>query len=231
MEWRNQIRPGMVVRTPTGDKLGKVARIDANGFIIEKGLLFKKDSVGSFDRIMSIDGDEIVYELSDTVEERREPDVAEREAPTTAAPAEDVRIPLVEEQLRAEKYVVQKGAVRVRKQVVTEEQQITVPVTREEVVLEHVPAGEARSEVAAKEAFQEQEIAIPVVEEEVRVVKQPVVKEEVRVRKQQIQEQRVASADVRHEEAEIEDEEKRRTRSDETGAEPGYMAPGDKDKI
>lgn len=246
MELRNQIRPGMVVRTTAGDKLGKVARIDENQLIIEKGLLFKKDCAGSLDRIVSIDGDEVIYDVQDTSEER--PERAEREAAMPAATAEtaataepaarserasdeEIRIPLVEEQLRAEKYVVHKGAVRVRKEVVTEEKQITVPVTREEVVVERVPAGEARADVAPQEAFQEKEIAVPVVEEEVRVVKQPVVKEEVRVRKQQYQEQRVASAEVRHEEAEIEDEQKgRAARSDETGAEGGYMAPGRKDE-
>src|SRR5260370_40210811 len=57
----------------------------------------------------------------------------------------EAHIPLREEQLNVEKQRVQKGEVRVHKEVVTEQQRIDVPVSHEEGVIEHLPASEARA--------------------------------------------------------------------------------------
>src|SRR5512140_194666 len=79
---------------------------------------------------------------------------------------EEVRVPVAEEELVAEKREHQAGEVRIHKEVTTEHRQIDVPVTREEVHVERVPVhgGEARGGEAR---FENDDIRIPVREEEV----------------------------------------------------------------
>jgi len=102
-----------------------------------------------------------------------------------AEAANERRIQLRGEMLRAVKQKVEKGEIRLRKDIVTENQTISVPVTREEVVVEQVSAGEARP--LSGTIGDEGEIRIPVSEERVSVVKEPVVTGEVRVQKRAVQ--------------------------------------------
>ena len=107
---------------------------------------------------------------------------------------------LKEEELHVDKRQVQKGEVEVRKEVVTEQRQITVPVEREEVVIERRPAsrrgraGDLRAE----------QIRIPVSEEQVDVTKEAVVKEEVSVGKRKVTGTETVGGTVRHEEVRVE---------------------------
>jgi uncharacterized protein (TIGR02271 family) len=116
----------------------------------------------------------------------------------------DRKIELVGEILRVHKETVQRGEVRLRKEVVTENQSIEVPVTREELVIERVPAEgrEATGEIGAGE----QEIRVPLSEERVHVEKKPVVNEEIRVGKRQVQDTKRVSDTVRREELRTEQE-------------------------
>jgi uncharacterized protein (TIGR02271 family) len=123
-------------------------------------------------------------------------------APATTAGSTD-RLQLREEQLEVEKEQVQAGEVRLRKEVVTEQQNIEVPVTREEVVIERHAAGGERAEGTIDDG---EEIRIPLMQEEVRVEKTPVVREEVTARKRQVQGTEQVSETVRREEARIESE-------------------------
>jgi uncharacterized protein (TIGR02271 family) len=108
-------------------------------------------------------------------------------------------IQLKEELLRADKEAVSAGEVTVRKEVRTEQQQLTVPVEREEVVIERRPAtGPASGDMKAEE------IRIPVTEERVRVTKEPVVREEVTIGKRKIKENRTVGGTVRKEDAVVE---------------------------
>ncbi|MCU1282273.1 MAG: hypothetical protein JWM53_5819 [bacterium] len=245
---RNQIRKGMTVRDVEGDKLGKVADVAGDTFIIEKGLLFKEDFEARMERIVEIRDDEIIYaraaeaspepqsHVSGVGDDRIESDSpAATATPSTAGreqiagERDELRVPIVEEELDVQKQARQRGAVRVTKEVVTEQKQVTVPVTREEVIVERVPAGGDIAPASAG-AFVETEIAVPAVEEEVVVTKRPVVREEVRVRKEQVQEQRAVTADVRREEAHVENlQDERRERPTETTTEPGMRAPGTED--
>jgi uncharacterized protein (TIGR02271 family) len=113
-------------------------------------------------------------------------------------------IQLVGEILRVHKERVQRGEVRLRKEVVTENQNIEVPVTREELVIERVPVQgrEASGDIGAGE----KEIRVPLTEEQVRVEKKPVINEEVRVGKRQVQDTKRVSDTVRHEELRTERE-------------------------
>ncbi len=114
------------------------------------------------------------------------------------------RLQLRGELLRAVKERVNKGEIRLRKEVVTEHQTINVPVTREEVVVEQVPAGTATP--VSGTIGDQGEVRIPVSEERVRVNKEQVVTGEVRVQKRAVQETEQVSDEVRHEEVRVENE-------------------------
>ncbi|MBV8074884.1 MAG: YsnF/AvaK domain-containing protein [Planctomycetaceae bacterium] len=114
----------------------------------------------------------------------------------SARAAEGAKIQVREEELQAHKRRVETGAVRVRKEVVTEHRTIEVPVQREEMVIERrVPTGEPI-----------EEIRIPVREEEVTVEKRPVVTEEVTVGKRVVQGVERVGGEVRREEIRVERE-------------------------
>jgi uncharacterized protein (TIGR02271 family) len=142
-----------------------------------------------------------------------------REVPPPAEPVaerDEIRIPLMREEIGIEKVARESGHVRIRKTIHVEERHFSVPVTREDVEIEHIPIGRDAA-LAADGAFQEDTVDVPLYEEEVRVSKHSVVDEEVVVRTVAHSEERQASATLRHEEAEIEDT---RTASGRSG-EPG----------
>ncbi|OWK42231.1 YsnF/AvaK domain-containing protein [Fimbriiglobus ruber] len=118
--------------------------------------------------------------------------------------ADDGRvIQLHEEHLKADKQTVNRGDVKVRKEVHTEHKQITVPVEREEVVVERRPANGRRT---ATGEIQAEEIRIPVKEERVHVRKEAVVTEDVSVGKRKIHDTETVSGDVRKEDLVVESE-------------------------
>jgi len=126
-----------------------------------------------------------------------------------ARDAWDRTVQLREERLRVDKEQVTTGHVDVRKEVITEHQNISVPVEREEVVIERRPAG---GKAAAGDLHAE-EIRIPVKEEQVHVSKEAVVKEEVSIGKRKVTDTETVSEDVAHEELVVEQEGKVRTRN------------------
>jgi uncharacterized protein (TIGR02271 family) len=117
----------------------------------------------------------------------------------------DQRIQLRGEVLRTYRERVQRGEVRLRKEVITENQSVEVPVTREELVIERVPAS-ADQTAATGEIGTDQEIRVPLSEERARVEKKPIVTEEVRVGKRAVQNTERLSDTVRHEELRVEGE-------------------------
>jgi uncharacterized protein (TIGR02271 family) len=116
------------------------------------------------------------------------------------------RIQLLSEVLRVNKERVTTGEARIRKEVITEHQNIQVPVTREELVIERNPVNEARP--ASGEVGMDSEIRVPLSEERVNVERKPVVREEVEVGKRQVTEERTVSDQVRHEELKVDEERK-----------------------
>jgi uncharacterized protein (TIGR02271 family) len=115
------------------------------------------------------------------------------------------RIQLLGEILRIHKERVSRGEVRLRKEVVTERQNIEVPTTREELVVERVP-GSGREASGAGVGSGEKEIRVPLSEERVHVEKKPVVNEEVHVGKRTVGETKRVADQVRHEELRTETE-------------------------
>lgn len=114
------------------------------------------------------------------------------------------RIQLRGELLRTVKERINKGEIRLRKEVITEHQTVNVPVTREEVIVEQVPASGARP--VGGNIGDQGEVRIPVSEERVHVTKEPVVTGEVRAQKRAVQDTQQVSGDVRHEEVRVENE-------------------------
>jgi len=114
------------------------------------------------------------------------------------------RIQLRGELLRTVKERINKGEIRLRKEVITEHQTVNVPVTREEVIVEQVPASSTRP--VSGNIGDQGEVRIPVSEERVHVTKEPVVTGEVRAQKRAVQDTQQVAGDVRHEEVRVENE-------------------------
>lgn len=131
------------------------------------------------------------------------------ERPTDVVPpvhgktAEEIRIPLREEEVRASTHVEQTGEVRIHKHVVTEERQVTVPVSREVVTVERVPVSN-QSQLSSEKAFEEQSVTVPIREGVIDIEKRPVVREEIQVTKSTEEMDQPVSTTVRREVAEVE---------------------------
>jgi uncharacterized protein (TIGR02271 family) len=121
------------------------------------------------------------------------------------APTGEQRIRLLGETLRIHKERVARGEVRLRKEVVTEQQNVQVPVSREELVVEQMP-GEGRDARPGEAIGAEKEIRVPLTEERVRVEKKPIVNEEIAVRKRRVQSTKQVSDTLRREEVRVEPE-------------------------
>jgi uncharacterized protein (TIGR02271 family) len=245
MSWNpSQIKEGMIVTTSAGDRLGRVISCGTDTFVVEKGRLSPKDYELRYDHVLSVDSGGITYSLADlqsepTFESETTGESAAATAAAAAVPVEtreeatarhEVRIPLMEEEIGIEKVARESGHVRIHKTVVTEQKHFTVPVTREDVVIERVAASSTDGEPlrASEAAFQEQTLDVPLYEEEVRVSKRPRLREQMVVRTVVQAVQRDATADLRHEEAEIEDTRTGRLsdRGTQETTELGYGAPG-----
>jgi uncharacterized protein (TIGR02271 family) len=120
---------------------------------------------------------------------------------------DELRVQRSEEELRAGTREREAGALRVRKRVRTDREQIEVPTRHEEVSVERVPV----SGEATEAEIGEDEVVVPVTEEEVVVDKRAVAKEEVRIRKEAVSDTETVEEDVRREEVEIEDDTERRS--------------------
>src|SRR5262252_10669568 len=192
MRWdKESVRNGMFVVGTQGERVGKVIRCDADTFVVEKGVFFPKDYELRYDHITDVSGGTIRYALTDYLRGRRPDDgsrltASSRETAASAPPSEpaaaasaaarrtaqatdrdEIRIPLMREEIGIEKVARESGHVRIHKTVHTEEKRFSVPVTREEVVIEHVAVGRDAA-LNAEGAFTEDTVDVPLYEEEVR---------------------------------------------------------------
>ena len=120
---------------------------------------------------------------------------------------DELRVQRSEEELRAGTREREAGAMKVRKRVRTDREQIEVPTKHEEVTVERVPVEGEASEAQ----IGEDEVSVPLTEEEVVVDKRTVAKEEIRLRKDVVEDTEVVEEDVRREEVEVEDDTERGT--------------------
>jgi uncharacterized protein (TIGR02271 family) len=168
---------------------GKVRYEDVAGTDFED-TNYRAAEVAGFDATAAATG----REVTDT-------EYADRRPAGTKNSAGD-RVQLFGEVLRVHKERINRGEVRVRKDVVMENQTIEVPVTREELVLERVGVA-PNTPAPSANIGQAQEIRVPLAEDKVRVEKQPVVREEVIVGKREVADVARVGGDVRHEELRV----------------------------
>jgi uncharacterized protein (TIGR02271 family) len=252
MRWtRNEVHAGMAVTSTKGERLGNVIRTGSDTFVVEKGVFFPKDYELRYDHITSLEDGQIGYSLSDT--DSRFGSLAETVRAGTAATAataargvppapparstaptsigtsrkEEVRIPLMEEEIGIEKVSRETGHVRIHKTVKTEEKHFSVPVTREDVVIERLSASEDDARLSPELEFKEQTLDLPLHEEDLQVTKRTRVREQIVVHPVVQAIEKEASASLRHEEAEVEDTRGRTSRDIDGGVtRPGFDAPG-----
>lgn len=212
------VREGMEVRTVDGHKLGKVVAVQVDSFVVEKGFFFPKDYTISSEIIedvregtvvlskrreeLGIEGGGVLESLGLTHQEPLQAALRLEEAERAK---EAARLSLHEEEVQATTHTEQVGEVRIRKDVVTEERQITVPVKREVVTVERVPvaAQGAPSGVGQGKAFQEESFVVPIREEVIDIQKRPVVTEEIIVTRATEETEAPVSTTVRREVAEV----------------------------
>ncbi|WP_030426773.1 DUF2382 domain-containing protein [Allokutzneria albata] len=113
-----------------------------------------------------------------------------------------------EERLRVGTEQVETGKVRLRKHVVTEQQQVSVPVRHEEVRLEREPIADGAARGAERIGEAEQEVTLHA--EKPVVSKETVPVERVRMSKETVTEQQNVAGEVRKEEIDVDDASRRR---------------------
>jgi uncharacterized protein (TIGR02271 family) len=159
---------------------------------------------------------------------------ARAETPLTSASAaakagtttnrDELRIPLMEEEVGIEKVPRETGHVRIHKTIKTEEKHFSVPVTREDVVIERVAVSSDEPVLPPSAMFQEETLDVALHEEDVKVNKRSRLREEMVVRTVVEAVQKDASANLRHEECEIEDTRTGKSASWDRDTSPGLGA-------
>jgi len=116
--------------------------------------------------------------------------------------ADQIRVPLREEQLTANKQSVQAGEVQLNKVVHEKEQQIPVNLRHEEVVVHREAVDRPLGEGEIGD-MQEDVIRVPVYEEQAELQKQARVRDEVTLDKEVREHQQTLSGTARHEHLEV----------------------------
>ncbi len=128
----------------------------------------------------------------------------------TSGPNTDEAMTRSEEELRVGTTERESGRVRLRKYVVTEDVQTTVPVRREEVRIEREPiTDENRDQAMSGAEISEEEHEVVLHEEEPVVEKRTVAKERVRLGTETHEDEREISEEVRKEQIEVDDSQRR----------------------
>jgi uncharacterized protein (TIGR02271 family) len=206
---QEQVEPGAVVQASDG-RLGTVDEVIVRPQTGELAYLVIRR--GWSDQVLTIPAD-----LIESIPSRREVrlrvsrDEAREQAASTPSEAllakaegNVLRIPVIEERLRATKRQVDLGELRIHKYIEELEEVIRQPVTRDDLVVERVPIN--RQLDAPVESRTEGDwLVIPIMEEVLVVQKRLMLAEEVRIRKRQISEEQEIRETVRRERVELED--------------------------
>ena len=231
MDYQTQNLTGMTVLGSDGDKIGKIVGYDGQYMVVEKGFFFPSDhyiptsaisSVGD-DVHLSVTKDEAVNQgwdrqpegwvEGDADLERAYAGAAETEVISpdyvaaddrVATGDEAIRVPVYEEDITAVKRDVERGAVRIEKELVTEERTVTVPVTEERVRVTRVEANDPGA--VGADAFEEGAIEVPVRGQEVDVAKTARKAGEVIVEKEAETRTEHVGGTVRREEVRVDDQ-------------------------
>jgi uncharacterized protein (TIGR02271 family) len=232
--YANQITIGDDVYGSDGDKVGTVAEVQPSYLVVEKGFFFPTDYYIPMSAVASASNGQISLNVAkdaalnsgwDTVPEvvptgmtdsgtvLTDGDVsttdrgrgrAEVGAYEVAA-ADELSIPVMEEELTATVRQQEAGAVRIEKDVVTEEQTLEVPVTEERIRVERRVVDRPATAADAG-AFEETVIDVPLRSETVDVQKDARVTGEVVVGKEAVQRTERISDTVRREEVYVDED-------------------------
>jgi uncharacterized protein (TIGR02271 family) len=205
---RDELRPGLLVRSAEGVRVGRVAQVDGEHLVVERGRLLPRRLVLSRAQVGRIQQGEVHLQ---PVPEQRPARGMEEEAGADAGARgpvhpPQVRLPLVHEEVDPVLHLREQGAVRVHKVVRVEERHLTVQVRREELVVERLPVDPSGAARGAGGPFEEDTRVFTLWEEEVEVVKRPVPYQEVRVTKGVHRHCWAERVPVRYEVAHVEEE-------------------------
>ena len=218
---------GMDVFGADGGKVGSIQDVQDDYILVEKGFFFPKDYYIPWSAIQGVTEDNDVY-LTITKEDalERQWDTLPRgdaTRPATATGTGDVtgatydttnsattaadttRVPIYEEQVTPVKRPVSRGAVRIQKELVTENRNVEVPVTEERVRISRVASDEPVSEDATG-AFEEGVVEVPIRGEEVTLEKTAHKTGEIVVDKERDEHVEQVAGTVRRENVRVDDE-------------------------
>jgi uncharacterized protein (TIGR02271 family) len=222
-----EIVSGAEVFGADGGKVGTVAAVYPAYIVVEKGFFFPTDYFIPRTAVASADGGQVYLTITkdaalDSGWDTQPVDLetaaftgmtaaemgamSNRLGATAALETEEeIRIPVIEEELTATVRPREAGAVRIEKDVVTEQRTLDVPVTEERVRIERrvvdrpVAAGEAQT-------LDDVVIEVPLRSETVDVEKQARVTEEIVISKEATQRTERVSDTVRKEEVFVDEE-------------------------
>ncbi|WP_411719995.1 DUF2382 domain-containing protein [Mycetocola sp.] len=195
------------------------ASFDSDGLRVQYDKAFVKDAPRiDVDGELSTEDQEALYQYygvssgstggagyTDTADSTDRRDTVGGPGHDTSGPNTDDAMTRSEQKLNVGTQKVQTGKARLRKYVVTEQQNVTVPVQREEVRLEREPITDANVGDAVSGAdLSSEEHEVTLTEERVVVNKETVPVERVRLDKDIVTEQQTVTEDVAREEIELE---------------------------
>jgi uncharacterized protein (TIGR02271 family) len=223
--YATQIQTGTSVYGSDNEKVGEVAGIADDYFVIEKGFIFTTDIYVPMSAVAGVDEDGIRLSLTkDQVENEDWTEAPaggtggtvgtdyetgttyasdDAYATTDAAAIDDDggRLERREERLTVDRETERAGEVHIGKHVEEEVQAVDVPVTREEVTIDR----RSVDRPATGEAFTEDSIDVPVYEEHVETRKEARVVEELQVGKTAVTDTEHVEDTVRREEFDIDE--------------------------
>ena len=210
-----------------GEKLGTVAAVYPGYIVVEKGFFFPTDYYIPMSAIARAGNDQVYLNLAKDAALNSGWDAQPTNLQTTAYDTsvgsvtdvdrgfdasaarietdEEIRVPVMEEELTATVRAREAGAVRIEKDVITEEQTLDVPVTEERVRVERRVVDRPVS-AADADAFEETVIEVPLRTEEVDIQKRARVAEEVVVSKEATQRTERVADTVRREEVFVDED-------------------------
>jgi uncharacterized protein (TIGR02271 family) len=206
-----------------GYKVGVIAEVQPGYIVVEKGFFFPSDYFIPLSAVASAANGRVELTVSKEValhsgwetlpDDQSAPvdiaaAIADVEVPRTevrVADKEEIRIPVMQEELTATVRPAEVGAVRIEKRIVAEDQVLEVPVTEEQIRVERRivdrPVGD--DETAA---FEQIVIEVPLTAETVELEKQARVAEEIVVTKETVQRTERIADTVRREEVYVDDD-------------------------
>ena len=230
-DYTDRLVAGAEVYGSDNEKIGTVADVGQNYFLVQKGWLFIKDLYLPTSTIMQADGNNVYLSITKHEAEQMGRDTlpssgdawygtqrtgttmtdtgyatgrtTDREVGRTVNEGENVSVPVVEEQLKAGVRETEAGRARIVKDVREEQQTIDVPVEREEVYVTERAVNRPATE--ADLSMRDRDIEIPLKEQEVVTQKQATVTGEVNVRKEVKRDTERVTDTVRREDVRVED--------------------------